>query len=136
MESSLEKLSSQELSDVVIQSLSLSVSLLERFEIMNKNGLLVQKAKQSLNTVIPHIEEYVSKLITPKDKDEEEHMKKGATVVNELCTRIESSLQGTNVLDISARKDILKEIIDETTLTKPKKTKLYELIRDSGILEY
>jgi hypothetical protein len=136
MESSLEKLSSQELSDVVIQSLSLSVSLLERFEIMNKNGLLVQKAKQSLKTVIPHVEEYVSKLITPKEEDEIEHMKKGATVVNELSARIDNALQGINVLDISSRKDILQEIINETTLTKPKKKILYETIRDSGILEY
>jgi hypothetical protein len=132
----MKKLSSEELSDVVIESLSLAVSLLERFETMDKNGLFVQRAKQSLKTAIPHIEEYVSKLITPKAEDEEEHMKKGATVVNELCTRIENALQGTNVLDISARKTILQEIVNDTILTKPKKKILYETIRDSGILEY
>jgi len=136
MESSLEKLSSQELSDVVIQSLSLAVSLSERFEIMGKNGLLAHKAKQSLNTVIPHIEEYINKAITPKDEDEVEHMKQGATVISELTTRIETAMVVKNIMNISARKDTLKEIIDETTLTKPKKTKLYEIIRDSGILEY
>lgn len=130
------KLNSQELSDVVIESLSLSVALLERYETMKANGLLVQKAKQSLNTIIPHLEEYVSKLITPKESDEEEHMKKGATVVAELCSRIENALQGTNVLDISARKDILKQIVDETILGKARKLALYETIRDSGILEY
>jgi hypothetical protein len=132
----MKKLTSDELSDTVIESLSLAVALLERFEIMNKNGLLVQKAKQSLNTVIPHIEEYVNKLITPKEEDEVEHMKKGATVVSELSARIENALQGTNILDISSRKDILQEIINDTTLTKPKKRILYETIRDSGILEY
>ena len=58
----MSKLTSEELSDVVIESLSLSVALLERFETMKANGLLVQKAKQSLNTMIPHLEEYVSKL--------------------------------------------------------------------------
>ena len=130
------KLSSEELSDVVIESLALAVALLERFETMDKNGLFVQRAKQSLKTVIPHVEEYVSKLITPKEEDEIEHMKKGATVVNELSARIENALQGINVLDISSRKDILQEIINETTLTKPKKRILYETIRDSGILEY
>jgi hypothetical protein len=130
------KLNSQELSDVVIESLSLSVALLERYETMKANGLLVQKAKQSLNTIIPHLEEYVTKLITPKESDEEEHMKKGATVVAELCSRIENALQGTNVLDISARKDILKQIVDETILGKARKLALYETIRDSGILEY
>jgi hypothetical protein len=130
------KLTSQELSDVVIESLSLSVALLDRFETMKANGLLVQKAKQSLNTILPHLEEYVSKLITPKESDEEEHMKKGATVVAELCSRIENALQGTNVLDITARKDILKQIIDETILGKARKVALYETIRDSGILDY
>jgi hypothetical protein len=130
------KLSSEELSDVVIESLALAVALLERFETMDKNGLFVQRAKQSLKTVIPHVEEYVSKLITPKEEDEIEHMKKGATVVSELSGRIENALQGINVLDISSRKDILQEIINETTLTKPKKKILYETIRDSGILEY
>jgi hypothetical protein len=130
------KLSSQELSDVVIESLSLSVALLDRFETMKANGLLVQKARQSLNTVLPHLEEYVSKLITPKEADEEDHMKKGATVVSELCLRIENALQGTNVLDISSRKEILKEIIKDTVLFPAQKDALYESIRDSGILDY
>lgn len=132
----MNKLSSEELSDVVIESLALAVALLERFETMDRNGLFVQRAKQSLKTVIPHVEEYVSKLIIPRAEDEIEHMKKGATVVSELSGRIENSLQGINVLDISSRKDILQEIINETTLTKPKKKILYETIRDSGILEY
>ena len=132
----MNKLSSEELSDVVIESLALAVALLERFETMDRNGLFVQRAKQSLKTVIPHVEEYVSKLIIPRAEDEIEHMKKGATVVSELSGRIENALQGINVLDISSRKDILKEIINEITLTKPKKKILYETIRDSGILEY
>lgn len=130
------KLSSEELSDVVIESLALAVALLERFETMDRNGLFVQRAKQSLKTVIPHVEEYVSKLIIPRAEDEIEHMKKGATVVSELSGRIENALQGINVLDISSRKDILQEIVNDTTLTKPKKRILYETIRDSGILEY
>lgn len=130
------KLDSQQLSDVVIESLSLSVALLDRFETMKENGLLVQKAKQSLNIVLPHLEEYVSKLIIPKEIDEEDHMKKGATVVSELCLRIENALQGTNVLDISSRKEILKEIVQKTVLFPSQKDELYESIRDSGILDY
>lgn len=130
------KLNSQQLSDVVIESLSLSVALLDRFETMKENGLLVQKAKQSLNIVLPHLEEYVSKLIIPKEIDEEDHMKKGATVVSELCLRIENALQGTNVLDISSRKEILKEIVQKTVLFPSQKDELYESIRDSGILDY
>lgn len=131
-----DKLSSQQLSDVVIESLSLSVALLDRFETMKENGLLVQKARQSLNTIIPHLEDYVSKLITPKEDDEVDHMKKGATVVSELNLRIENALQGTNVLDISSRKEILKEIVQGTVLFPSQKDELYASIRDSGILDY
>jgi len=130
------KLTSEELSDIVIESLSLSVVLLERYETMNENGLFTMRSKQSLKTVIPHIESYVSKLLASNQADEEEHMKKGATVVAELCSRIENALQGRNVLDISSRKTILKDIVDETVLFPQQKEELYEKIRDSGILDY
>jgi hypothetical protein len=82
------KLTSDELSDVVIESLALSVTLLERFETMDENGLFTMRAKQALKNVIPHIDGYVAKLIKAHSKDEEEHMKRGATVVNELSSRI------------------------------------------------
>ena len=132
----MTKLTSEELSDVVIESLVLSVTLLERFETMDQNGLFTQRAKQSLRTAIPHIESYVSKLLASHKEDEDEHMKKGATVVAELSSRIENALQGRNVLDISSRKKLLKELVDETVLFPQQKEELYEKIRDSGILDY
>jgi chaperonin GroEL (HSP60 family) len=131
-----DKLNSQELSDIVIESLVLASALLERFETMNQNGLFVQRAKNSIKTALPHLEEYVSKLIKPTDKEEVEHFKKGATVVHELSTRVEKALGMENVLDISSRKDYLKEFIEETTLFPTQKIELYEKIRDSGILNY
>jgi chaperonin GroEL (HSP60 family) len=130
------KLNSQELSDVVIESLVLASALLERFETMDQNGLFVQRAKQSIRTALPHIEEYVNKLITANEADEVEHFKKGATVVHELSSRVEKALGMENILDISNRKQYLKEFIEETTLFPVQKTKLYEKIRDSGILNY
>ena len=132
----MNKLTSEELSDVVIESLALSVALLERLETMEENKLLALKAKQALSNVIPHIEKYVDKLIKAQSEDEIEHMKKGATVVSELSLRIENALQGRNVLDISSRKKYLKEFIEETALFPVQKTELYEKIRDSGILNY
>jgi len=132
----MSKLTSSELSDIVIESLSLSVVLLERYETMDENGLFTMRAKQSLRTVIPHIESYVSKLLASHKEDEDEHMKKGATVVAELCSRIENALQGRNVLDISSRKTILKDIVDKTVLFPQQQKELYEKIRDSGILNY
>jgi chaperonin GroEL (HSP60 family) len=130
------KLTSQELSDIVIESLVLASALLERFETMDQNGLFVQRAKNSVRTALPHLEQYVSKLIKPADEDEVEHFKKGATVIAELSSRVEKALSMENILDISVRKEYLKEFIEETALFPVQKTELYEKIRDSGILDY
>jgi chaperonin GroEL (HSP60 family) len=130
------KLTSEELSDVVIESLVLATALLERFETMNQNGIFVQRAKQSVRTAIPHIEEYVNRLITAKEAEDEEHYKKGATVIAELSNRVEKALGMENILDISNRKKFLKAFIDETALFPIQKKELYENIRDSGILNY
>ena len=130
------KLTSEQLSDVVIESLALSVTLLERFETMDQNGLFTQRAKQSLKQTLPHIEAYVSKLITVNADDEVEHFKKGATVIAELSNRIERSLKAEHILDISTRKKYLLDLIGATVLFPKQKTELYEAIRDSGILNY
>ena len=130
------KLTSEQLSDVVIESLALSVTLLERFETMDQNGLFTQRAKQSLRQTLPHIESYVSKLITVSAEDEVEHFKKGATVIAELSNRIERSLKAEHILDISTRKKYLKDFIDTTALFPAQKEELYDAIRDSGILNY
>jgi hypothetical protein len=132
----MSKLTSEQLSDIVIESLALSVTLLERFETMDQNGLFTMRAKQSLRQTLPHIEAYVSKLITVTAEDEVEHFKKGATVITELSNRIDSALKVNNILDISSRKKYLEALIDATVLFPPQKKELYEAIRDSGILEY
>ena len=130
------KLTSEQLSDVVIESLALSVTLLERFETMDQNGLFTQRAKQSLRQMLPHIEGYVNKLITVNADDEVEHFKKGATVIAELSNRIERSLKAEHILDISTRKKYLKEMIETTALFPAQQEELYDAIRDSGILNY
>ena len=132
----MSRLTSEELSDIVIESLALSVTLLERFETMDANGLLTLRAKQSLKNTIPHLEGYVNKLIAVRHEDEEEHFKRGATVIAELSNRVENALKSENILDISTRKRWLKELIELTVLFPPQKEELYNAIRDSGILEY
>ena len=132
----MSKLTSEELSDVVIESLVLAVTLLDRLETMDQNGLFTQKAKQSLRGTLPHIEAYVSKLIAVKHEDETEHFKKGATVIAELSRRVEIALKVKNITDISTRKRYLKDIIETTVLFPAQKEELYEAIRDSGILDY
>ena len=130
------KLTSEQLSDVVIESLALAVTLLERFETMDENGLFTQRAKQSLRQTLPHIEAYVSKLITVNADDEVEHFKKGATVIAELSSRVERALKADNIIDISTRKRWLRDFIGTTVLFPKQQDELYEAIRDSGILEY
>ena len=132
----MSKLTSEQLSDVVIESLALSVTLLERFETMDQNGLFTQRAKQSLRQTLPHIEAYVSKLITVNADDEVEHFKKGATVIAELSSRVERALKADNIIDISTRKRWLRDFIGTTVLFPKQQDELYEAIRDSGILEY
>ena len=130
------KLTSEQLSDVVIESLTLSVALLERLETMDENGLFAMKAKQSLKNLIPHLENYVNKLIKAHEEDEIEHMQKAATIISELSSRIESALSGNNILDISERKERLLEMIEELPLTDVQRKILYDNITDSGILNY
>ena len=128
------KLTSEQLSDVIIESMALSVSLLERFEIMNENDLFVQKAKQSLRNTIPHIEKYVNKLIEVHSEDEADHFKKGATVIAELSSRIETAVKTRNIMDISARQDTLKQILDKNPF--PVMDIVYNEILQAQILNY
>jgi hypothetical protein len=128
------KLTSEQLSDVIIESMALSVSLLERFEIMNENDLFVQKAKQSLRNTIPHIEKYVNKLIEVHSEDEADHFKKGATVIAELSSRVETAVRTRNIMDISARQDTLKQILDKNPF--PVMDIVYNEILQSEILNY
>ena len=130
------KLTSEQLSDTAIESLSLSVSLLERFETMQENGLFVTRAKQSLKTTMGFLESYVEKVLVPTAEDEEEHFKRGATVITEMSNRVETALKVENILDISTRKRYLRDFIDTTVLFPAQKDELYETIRDSGILNY
>jgi hypothetical protein len=130
------KLTSEQLSDIVIESMALSVALLERFEIMSENKLFVQKAKQSLNSVIPHIEAYVAKLIKAEAEEEVEYFKKAGTVIAELSGRIEKAVTTKNIMDVSLRKELLKESILTSELSKSQSDALYKDILETGVLNY
>lgn len=132
-----KKNSDQYLSSIIIQSLALSVVLLEKFEIMQENNLFVLKAKQLLNRMVPILESYITKIITAETPEEKDDILKGAVIIQELYARIETSLSGKNILDISSRKTILTEILDKTgRLTENQKIELFNNILDSEILTY
>lgn len=126
-----EKLSSEDLSDIMIQSLALSTLLLEKFEIMTENGLVITKAKQTVKACIPFLSNYVDKVFANFEKDEIEHITKSASYVSELIMRANTAINVKNLLTISDRKEMLLEI-----LSKNNRETLYDDITDSGILNY
>ena len=132
------KLTQQELSDIMLQSVALSNTLAEKFEILTDNDFVMHKVKQSLKNSINFLNVFVNKVFNVKgeDVDTVEHMKKGASHVSELCNRIETALTAENLLSISDRKHMLDSIIAGVPISEDNKVKLYEEIRDSGIIDY
>ena len=127
-----KKLSSEDLSDIMIQSLALSTLLLEKFEIMTENNLVITKAKQTVKACIPFLSNYVDKVFANFEKDEIEHITKSASYVSEIMLRAEKAITVKNLLTISDRKSILKEILKKNLLNES----IYNQIVDSEILNY
>lgn len=132
------KKDSKNLESVLIHSLVLSTALVEKFEIMEQNNLVAQRAKQSIKNSIKFLENYVNNVFNTSDDSEETKrgMKAGSTHIAELQLRVEKSLSTSNLLNISDRKKILLQLVDETVLFPNQKIQLYEKIRDSGIIDY
>lgn len=134
----LSSLSQQELSDVMLQSVALSSLLIDKFEILGENKLVMHRAKQSLKTTFALLTVYVDKVfnVEGQDLDTINHMKSGASHVSELSSRIEIALKAENLLSIDKRKDILSEIIWAAPLLEIQRQELYVKLRDSGIIDY
>lgn len=132
------KKDSKNLESILIHSLVLSTALVEKFEIMEQNNLVAQRAKQSIKNSIKFLENYVNNVFNTSDDSEETKrgMKAGSTHIAELQLRVEKSLSTSNLLNISDRKKILLQLVDETVLFPNQKIQLYEKIRDSGIIDY
>ena len=126
------KLSEEDLSDIMIQSLALSILTLEKYEIMIENGLVIQKAKQTVKACIPFLNDYANKVFSNYSEDEKEHQLKGANYVSELINRIEKALTVENLLTISDRQDKLKQILNDNIINES----IYNQIINSEILNY
>lgn len=131
-----EKLSSEDLSDVMVQSLALSTLLLEKFEIMTENGLVITKAKQTVKACIPFLSQYVDKVFNNFSEDEIQHITKSASYVSELIIRANKAINVENILTISDRKEILLNILIKSSDKILKYPELYKKIVDSEILNY
>lgn len=134
----MNKLTSDQLNDIMIESLVLSMALIERFEIMEEHGLVAHKAKQSTKNSAKFLQIYVDKVfdVSGETEDVKNHMKKGASHISELGLRLERSLKTNNLLTSLDRRVDLKKILNLAPLLQIQKIELENKIIDSGILEY
>lgn len=132
------QLTSDQLNYIMIESLVLSTALIERFEMMEENGLVAHKAKQSTKSASKFLQIYVDKVfdVSGESEDTKSHMKKGASHISELGLRMEKSLKTNNLSPLSDRIADLKKIINLAPLLEIQKEHLQSKIIDSGILEY
>lgn len=110
-----EKLSSDEVSNLAIQSLALSNTLVEKLELMIENKLFAQRSKQSVKNTIIHLKEYLDRVFDPKTFNKED-LKLWSDIVLTLQNRVDKALSNEEIIIISDRKQILWKILDESYL--------------------
>lgn len=120
---------------LIINSLVLSQLLLENFEEMSEQGIFAHRPKQTVKNAIPIFEKYLSSTFNSKTLSEEER-KLGSTVITEIARKVTDALNYEDIIPISTRKEILKDLIEKTTLFPTQKEELYKSILDSEILNY
>lgn len=107
-----EKLSSEQLDDVMIDSLVLGNILIEKFETMQKHGLVMHRAKQSVTHAITHLDNYVSKIFSDGDMKGRDTLLAGNIILIKQ-EKIEKALEEKEIIIISDRQQTLKEILSE-----------------------
>ena len=131
-------MSSEDVSDIMMESLVLSIALVERFEIMEENKLTAFKAKQSIKASTKFLQNYIDKVfdVTGETDDVKQHMKSGASHLIEIGNRVERSLKVQNLANLENRKEDLKKILSLAPLIGIQQDELFNRIVKSGILEY
>ena len=107
-----EKLSSDELSNSIVQSLALSNALIERFEIMIDNNVFAQRSKQSVKNTIIHLTAYINKVFNPAIQDDAE-LKLWSDIVLNLQTKVDNALSDEEIVIITDRKALLRKVLED-----------------------
>lgn len=120
---------------LVINSLVLTQLLLENFEEMAEEGIFVNRPKQVLKNAIPIFEKYLELTFGSKTLSKED-LSLGGTVITELSRKVRDALDYEDIMPISTRKEILRDLIDKTALFPAQKDELYKAVLNSEILNY
>lgn len=129
------KLSSNEVGDLAIQSLSLSNSLVEKLELMIENNLFAHRSKQSVKNTIIHLKEYLNKVFDPKIFNKED-LDLWSDIVLVLQNRIDKVLNNEEIIIISNRKEILTKILDDNHLPEIVIEDIMRKVAETEILKF
>ena len=130
------KLTSDELSDVMIDSLVLSNMLVEKFEIMEENKLVAHKAKQSVKNAAEHLNNYINKVFNSSTNEEEDkHFRTASNIILIKQERVEKVLADKEILIIDDRKEILKDILIKSNINEELIKDIISDVDDSEILK-
>lgn len=106
---SKEKLSSEELNNIMMHSIVLSNLLIEKFEIMEEHGLPAHRVKQSVKNANIHLNNYIDKVFSAKVSEKDKNL--GADIVLFKQNKIENVLIDKEVLIFEDKKGMIKDIL-------------------------
>lgn len=133
--SSEEKLSSEQLDDVMVDSLILSNLLIEKYEIMLKHKLVMHRAKQSVSNAFTHLNHYVSQIFDKGEMQDRDTIL-ASNIVLIRQERVEKALENKEVVIIGDRQKTLKEILSEHIEDEERIDEILEKVKISEILKF
>ena len=88
-------MSNEKVNNLIVDTLTLTTLLIDKFEQLEESKIFAHKSKQSLKSVRPHLQNYIDKIFNfEKDTEQDEiDFKNGATVVSAKMEKVESILQ-------------------------------------------
>lgn len=131
----MAKLTSQEISDLTIGSLALANALVEKFELMIENNLLIHRSKQSVKNSILHLQDYINKIFTSQGNDAENLALWGDIVLG-VQNKIDIALSTKEIIIISNRKELLVNILKENKAPDSIIDKVMKRVEETDILKF
>lgn len=120
----------EELTDTIVQSIALSIILIEKFDIMLEKGYAVQVLKSSVKTTLNHLNNYVNNLFKVDDKD----IIFGADIVLQVQSKIEFALSDKDINIFSDKKKTLEAILLEQGLSEEIVSKVISKVNELKLL--
>lgn len=130
-------MNNEKVNELVIDTLSLSTLLVDKFEQLEKANLFIHKSKQSVKNVQVHLQNYVNTVFNFKKNNEQDELdfKNGATIVATKIEKIESILQ-EDVVIIGDRKEVLIGILRKYKIDEKNIVDIVKTVDVSDILKF